>query len=233
LRGKEQTEDYRYFPDPDLPPLRIVREWTDRVRSSLPELPAAKRARFVDQYGIPASDADILTRQRPLADYFEATASASGSPRAASNWILSELLRKVRATGEAVPGTALPPRALAELIRLVDQKIISGKTAKEVFETIYLSGESPLTIVEKEGLGQITDHAVIESVVRKVVSENPRQVERYRKGRTQILRWLMGRVMKETRGRADPHLAEELLEKTLSAIDGSDDLGDGHGSSRP
>jgi len=215
MRTKEEAHDYRYFPEPDLPVLRVSQEWTDEVRGKLPELPEAKRQRFVDEYKIPAYDAGVLTDSRSLADYFEATAAACGNAKAASNWIMSESLRKVKETGIPVDATPVTAQQLGEMLRLIEDGTISGKIAKDLFEKMYDTGESARGLVEKEGLTQITDRKALEEISRRVLEENPTQVEQYRKGKTKILGWLVGQVMKATRGKASPGVVGEVLEELL------------------
>jgi len=215
MRSKEEAHDYRYFPEPDLPILRVSRPWMERLRAGLPELPEAKRKRFVEQYGIPFYDAGVLTASRSLADYFEAAAAASGNAKAASNWIMSESLRKVKETGTAVDATRVSAEALGGMIRLIDDGTISGKIGKDLFEKMYSTGESPRELIEKEGLIQITDRAAIEKVSRQVLEENPTQVDQYRKGKDKVLGWLVGQVMKATGGKASPSLVGEVLKELL------------------
>jgi len=215
MRGKEEAHDYRYFPEPDLPTLRVSPKWIDDLRKELPELPESKRRRIVAQYEIPDYDAGVLTASRPLADYFEATASSCGNPKAASNWIMSESLRKVKETGVPIDATPVTPQALGEMLRLIEDGTISGKIGKDLFEKMYASGESARRLVEKEGLTQITDRTALEEVARRVLDENPSQVEQYRSGQTKVFGWLVGQVMKATRGKASPALLDEVLKELL------------------
>jgi aspartyl-tRNA(Asn)/glutamyl-tRNA(Gln) amidotransferase subunit B len=215
MRSKEEAHDYRYFPEPDLPPLRVSPEWMERVRGDLPELPESKKKRFIEQYGLPAYDAGVLTASRAVADYFEAAAAAAGNAKAASNWIMSESLRKMNETGVGIAVSPVRPEALGEMIRLIDDGTISGKIGKELFEKMYSTGESPRALIDKEGLTQITDQSVIEKVARRVLAENPKQVEQYRRGKTKVLGWLVGQVMKETQGKANPSLVGEVLKELL------------------
>lgn len=219
LRSKEQEPDYRYFPEPDLPPLLVNRDWMERVRSTLPELPAAKKSRLIARYGIPGDDASVLTSSRPLADFFEATAAHAGNPRATSNWILSELLAKVNETAVGVEAFPISPMALGELLRLMDEGTIGGRTAKEVFGKMLRSGEMPSAIVAREGLVQITDRSKLAELARQVMLSCPKQVHEYRKGKTQILDWLVGRLMEATRGKANPQIARQLLRARLNGED--------------
>ncbi len=215
MRSKEDAHDYRYFPEPDLPPLRVGSVWVERVRASLPELPESKKIRFIEQYGIPAYDAGVLTTSRAVADYFEATTAAAGNAKAASNWIMSESLRKMNETGVGLDVSPVGPEALGEMIRLIDDGTISGKIGKELFEKMYSTEERPRALIEKEGLTQITDRSAIEEVARTVLAENAKQVEQYRGGKTKVLGWLVGQVMKATRGKANPNLVGEVLKDLL------------------
>ena len=223
MRSKEDAHDYRYFPEPDLPPLVISSAWVEEVRSSLPELPPAKRARFVADYGIPAYDAEVLTLTREVADFFEAVAKGCGNGKAASNWIMTEVMREMkgRARGdEDVSYASLPitPAALAELIRLIDDGTINGKTAKDVFARMWASGESPKAIVEREGLSQVSDTGAIDAAIREVIEASPEQVATYKKGRTNTIGWFVGQVMKKTGGRANPKMVNDLMKAALDAL---------------
>jgi aspartyl-tRNA(Asn)/glutamyl-tRNA(Gln) amidotransferase subunit B len=217
MRSKEEAQDYRYFPEPDLPPLAVGAEWIEEVRAALPELPAEKRRRFVAEHGIPDYDAGVLTLTRELADYFEAAARQSGNPKAASNWVMTEVLRKLK-EDEGPPAVA--PGRLARLIRLVEAGTISGKTAKDVFEKMWSGGEDPEAIVEREGLGQVSDAGALQGAVAEVLAASPEQVASYRKGKASTLGWFVGQVMRKTGGKANPQLVNELLRKAL--------LDDGH-----
>ena len=215
MRSKEEAHDYRYFPEPDLPPLRVGSAWAERVRANLPELPESKRSRFIEQYGIPAYDAGVLTTSRAVADYFEATTAAAGNAKAASNWIMSESLRKVNETGVGLDVSPVGPEALGEMIRLIDDGTISGKIGKELFEKMYSTEERPRALIEKEGLTQITDRSAIEEVARTVLTENAKQVDQYHGGKTKVLGWLVGQVIKATKGKANPNLVGEVLKDLL------------------
>jgi aspartyl-tRNA(Asn)/glutamyl-tRNA(Gln) amidotransferase subunit B len=219
MRSKEEAHDYRYFPEPDLPPLVVSPAWVAEVEAGLPELPAAKRLRFASQYGIPDYDAGVLTLSREVGDYFETVARESGNPKAASNWVMTEVLRKLKDTSaEEGPLVACPvrPSSLAELVRLIDAGTISGKIAKDVFEHMWASGEDPRAIVEREGLVQVSDQGAIQAAIDEVIAGNPGQVATYRKGKTSALGWFVGQVMRKTGGKANPQLVNELLKKALS-----------------
>jgi aspartyl-tRNA(Asn)/glutamyl-tRNA(Gln) amidotransferase subunit B len=215
LRSKEDAHDYRYFPEPDLRPLAVSPEWLAEVRASLPELPAARRERFVSEYALPGYDAGVLTQERPLADYFEAVARESGNAKAASNWIMTELLRKLKEDARPIAALPVSPSALASLIKLVAAGTISGKIAKDVFEKMWTSGEPPGAIVEREGLAQLDDESALGAAVAEIVAASPEQVASYRGGKAAALGWFVGQVMKKTGGRANPQRVNALLKKAL------------------
>ncbi len=216
MRSKEDAHDYRYFPDPDLPPLKLSAEQMDEIRGTVPELPKAKRARFVAELGLPPYDASVLTGSRALADYFEAAARRSGNPKATSNWVMSDVLRKLKESQVAEDAFPVTPEALGELIELVDQGKVSGKMAREVFEKMYGSGEPAAKIIEREGLTQISDPAAIEQTARTIVEAHPDLAAQYRSGEEKVLGFFVGQVMKATKGQANPKLAREVLVRILS-----------------
>ncbi len=215
MRSKEEAHDYRYFPEPDLPPLTLDVTWIEKARESLPELPEARRERLVSAYGLPRYDVGVLTSSRELADYFETAAESSGNPKAASNWVMSEVLRKVKETGEALRALPVPPRALGELIKLIDEGAISGTVGKDVFEKMFASGDAPAVIIEREGWTQISDSGAIEDLVRGVMDANPEQVAELRAGKDKVIGWMVGQIMKASRGQANPKLARETLVRLL------------------
>ncbi|HXH28089.1 MAG TPA: Asp-tRNA(Asn)/Glu-tRNA(Gln) amidotransferase subunit GatB [Candidatus Polarisedimenticolia bacterium] len=215
MRSKEEAHDYRYFPEPDLPPLEIDEAWIETVRRELPELPAERRRRFARDYGLPEQDAQLLTGDRALADYFEEVARASGDAKAASNWIGTELLRKLNETRTGIAEAPLPPARLGALIRLVRDGTISGKIAKEVFEAIYDGGLDPAEVVRQRGLTQMTDEEPIRRAVEQVIAAHPEQLARYRAGKTALLGFFVGQVLKATGGRANPALVNRLLKERL------------------
>ena len=215
MRSKEEAHDYRYFPEPDLPPLEVGRDWIEVVRRGLPELPAARRARFVREYGLPEQDAHLLAGSRPLADYFEAAAGAAGNPKAAANWVMTEVLRKLKEGKIDIERVPLDPRRLGALIRLVDDRTISGKIAKEVFEAIYDSGADPAAVVRQKGLAQVTDEGAIRQAVDAVIAANPDQAGKYRAGKVALLGFFVGQVLKATGGKANPELVNRLLKERL------------------
>jgi len=217
MRSKEEAMDYRYFPDPDIPPLLIDAAWIERVREQIPELPGPRRARFVAEHGLGPREAAFLTLEKPLADYFETTARTSGNSKAAASWVANELMGRLNAAGRTIATSPVSPAALASLIRLIDDRTISGKIAKTVFDEMMTTGEEPGAIVSRKGLTQITDEASIAAVVDKVIAANTAQAEQYRGGRTAALGWFVGQVMKESGGKANPALVNRLLKEKLSA----------------
>ncbi len=214
MRSKEEAHDYRYFPEPDLPPLTIDPAWRERVRDALPELPEARACRFIGDYGLSEYDAAQLAGEHHLASYYEATAIASKNAKAAANWIMGPAAHKAKALG-ADSWTVVSSDALAELIRLVDDGTISHSTAKEVFEKTADTGLPPGDIVQQEGLAQIGDAGELEAVVRQTLADNQPAVEKYRAGKTGTLGFLVGQVMRATKGKANPQLVNELLKAAL------------------
>ena len=215
MRSKEEAHDYRYFPEPDLPPLIVTEARIARVRAAMPELPAARRLRFVTQYAIPEYDAGVLTDYAGLADYFEAVASAAGNAKAASNWVMGELLRTMKARGHDALNTPLEAVRLAGLITLVDDGTISSSIAKDVFGKMYESARSADEIVAAEGLAQVGDESALLEIIREVIAANADAVTQYRAGKMQTFGFLVGQVMKASKGKANPKLANDLLKKEL------------------
>ena len=204
MRGKEEAHDYRYLPEPDLPPVLIDAAQVQQWRETMPELPEQTRARLVTQYGLPEYDAGVLTQSPALTAYFEATAAASGNPKAASNWIMGEALGRLNAAGQTIDEIRITPDALAGLIRLVDSGTIAGPTAKAVFERMFAEGGRAEAIVETEGLAMISDTAAIASLVATTLAAHPKPVAQYRAGKRQTLGFLVGQVVKASGGKADP-----------------------------
>jgi aspartyl-tRNA(Asn)/glutamyl-tRNA(Gln) amidotransferase subunit B len=217
MRSKEEADDYRYFPEPDLPPLTIDPAWIAQIRGRLPELPEARRRRLVEQYRIPEYDAGVLTQSVALADYFERVAAASGNAKAASNWVMGELTRKMKETRSQVTDVPLPAEALAGLIALVDAGTITGPIAKDVFEKMYGTGRRAEEIVEAEGLARIDDASAIDGVVRDVLAGHAATVAEYRAGKTKTFGFLVGQVMKATAGKADPATVNKSVRKYLES----------------
>ena len=216
MRGKEEAHDYRYFPDPDLLPLVIDQQWIDATREALPELPAAKKERFMQQFDLPAYDAEVLTATRELAEYFEACVAVLNEPKLVSNWVMGRLLGLLNAEEKSIGDSPVSAAHLAQLLKLVTDGVISGKIAKKVFDEMAQSGEAPKAIVEAKGLVQMSDAAEIEALVRQVLADNAGQVADYRGGKTKILGFFVGQVMKATRGKANPKMVNEILLKLLA-----------------
>jgi aspartyl-tRNA(Asn)/glutamyl-tRNA(Gln) amidotransferase subunit B len=215
MRTKEEADDYRYFPEPDLPLLVVDEAWIESVRRSLPELPEARRARFVAHYQLPEYDAGVLTQSMALADYFERVAASAGNAKAASNWVMGELTRKLNETRAAVEDVPLAADALGELIALVDTGTITGPVAKEVFEKMYGSGRRAAAIVEAEGLARIDDVAAIDRLVGEVLAGHAATVAEYRAGKTKAFGFLVGQVMKAAAGKADPARVNDAVRRFL------------------
>ena len=216
MRSKEEAHDYRYFPEPDLPPLVVDEARIAKVRETMPELPDARRRRFVAAYGLPEYDAGVLTQSVALANYFEQAASASGSPKAASNWVMGELLRTLKERGVTIEEVPLAPGALAGLIALVEKGTISSTIAKDVFAKMYESGRSADDIVSADGLAQNSDEGALLAIVRDVIAKNSDAAAQYRAGKSQTFGYLVGQVMKGSGGKANPKLANELLKRELA-----------------
>ncbi len=216
-RSKEYAHDYRYFPEPDLPPLRVSPEWVAKIRAALPELPLARRDRFIAEFALSPYDAGLLTAARAWGDYYEGVIAAGAPPKAAANWVLGELAARLNAEKQEISAARMTPAHLAELLRLITQGHISGKIAKEVFEEAYESGTAPSAIVERRGLTQITAPAELQEAVRRAIAENPRAAADYRSGKERALAALVGAVMKATRGRANPTLVNALLKEQLGS----------------
>jgi aspartyl-tRNA(Asn)/glutamyl-tRNA(Gln) amidotransferase subunit B len=215
MRSKEEAHDYRYFPEPDLPPLVVDEARIDQVRRTMPELPNARRARFVAAYGLPDYDAGVLTQSPGLADYYERVAAASAHPKAASNWVMGELLRTLKERTQTVADVPLSPEALAGLVTLVEKGTISSSIAKDVFAKMYETGRSADDIVASEGLAQIGDESALLSIVTDVLERHAEAVAQYRAGKAATFGFLVGQVMKGSGGKANPKLANQLLKREL------------------
>ena len=215
MRSKEEAHDYRYFPEPDLPPLEVGEEWVEEIRRTLPELPEQRKHRFVDEYGLPEYDAGLLTQSGELSTYFEETARASGLPKAASNWVKGEVLRRMKDEGVELSTLKVQPVALAALIGLVDSGRVSGSAAKRIFERMSETGETAETAMAAEGLAQIDDGDTLSAAVKAVIDAQPDAVASYRSGKTGTLGFLVGQVMRATQGKANPKRVNELLRQQL------------------
>jgi aspartyl-tRNA(Asn)/glutamyl-tRNA(Gln) amidotransferase subunit B len=215
MRGKEDAHDYRYFPDPDLLPLVIDDAWIERMRSGMPELPAQRKARYMDEYGLPSADATVLTGSRELSDYFEACLTRFDQPKTVANWIMGDLLGLLNTRGLDIDCSPISPDGLAGLLTLLDKEVISGKIAKTVFEAMAETGKPAKTIVEEKGLVQVSDTTAIDPIVDALISEHPDEVARYRGGNRKLIGFFVGQVMKQTRGKANPKVVNEILIKKL------------------
>jgi len=215
MRGKEQAHDYRYFPDPDLLPLEITSAHIDRVRDELPELPDAKSGRFQRDYGLSAYDAGVLTGSRELADYFEAVAAAAGDAKLSANWVMGELSGALNKAGLEITQSPIDAAMLAGLLLRIRDETISGKIAKEVFEALWNGEGDADTVINDRGLRQVTDNAAIEAMVEEVIAANPGQLEQYRAGKTKLMGFFVGQVMKASGGKANPQQVNEILKRRL------------------
>ncbi len=216
MRSKETEADYRYFREPDLLSLELSEEWRQSVLAELPELPLERRARFMTEYDLPEYDADILTGDKSISEYFERAVKAyQGDPKVASNWIMNEILRMLNELGINADELTLSPEHLAQVIEMVDAGTVNTATGKSLLAKVQESGKPPAEIVETESLAQVSDDAALQAVVDKVLAEHPEEVSSYREGKEGLLGWFMGQVMRETRGKADPGLTRELLQKAL------------------
>jgi aspartyl-tRNA(Asn)/glutamyl-tRNA(Gln) amidotransferase subunit B len=215
MRSKEEAHDYRYFPDPDLPALIVDAGRREKINGSLPELPEARRRRFIAEYALPEYDAALLTQTRGLADYFEQTARQSGNAKAASNWVMGEVLRNMKERAIDITAVPITPAALAGLIAIVEKGTISSTVAKDVFAKMYDSGRSAADIVAAEGLAQISDTSSLDPIVRRVVDANPDIVAEIKAGKDRKFQFLVGQVMKETKGKGDPKLITDLMKAAI------------------
>ncbi len=215
MRSKEEAHDYRYFPDPDLVPLVISDQWVERSRSELPELPGQRQQRFMTDLGLLPYDAEVLTASRALSDYFEAGVAVHDNAKAVANWVMGEITRALNDSGTSIDACPVPPERLAELLKLIDNGTISGKIAKTVFDEMWKSGKAPLTIVEEQGLVQVSDSGAIEGIIDEILAANAGQVEEYRSGKEKVFGFFVGQVMKASKGKANPALVNELLVSRL------------------
>jgi len=217
MRSKEKAHDYRYFPEPDLLPVHVSPGWRDAVKNALPELPEAKRVRFVDSYGITPYDAEVLTAARDLADYFEATAKAGAPGKAAANWMQTELLRRLNDSRKEITGSPVSASGLAELIQLVETAKITGAVGKKVFAKMFETSRGAAEIVETEGLGAQVSSDSIEKIAREVIETNPENVAKFKSGNQGVFKFFVGQVIKATRGQANPQTVNEILKKLLAS----------------
>ena len=216
MRTKEDAHDYRYFPEPDLMPIALPDSLVADWAAALPLLPARRREKFVSEFGLPDYDAQVLAADKAVGDYFEAAARVSGNPKAVSNWVMTDVLRTLTEKGIAIGAFAIPPAALAELVDLADAKVINSNTAREVFAIMLEQGGQAGQIVAARGLAQVSDAGAIEAVVDQTIADNPKSVEDFRNGKAAAMKFLVGQVMKLSKGKANPQMAATLLEKKLS-----------------
>ncbi len=215
MRTKEDAQDYRYFPDPDLLPVIVSDEMIAKLKATLPELPAARAKRFMSEHGLPEYDASVLTTERELADYYEETAKVSKNYKASSNWVMTELLRELNQAGKSIKQSPIKPAQLGKMISMIDAGTISGKIAKKVFGEMWESGKDPDAVIKEKGLVQISDTGAIEKIIADVVAANPAQVAEYRTGKTKVFGYFVGAVMKASRGQANPDLVNKILSEKL------------------
>jgi len=216
MRSKEDAHDYRYFPEPDLVPLTISADWLSRVKTSMPEMPASRRRRFIDSFGLREYDASVLTQERALADFYEEAAAASGDPRLAANWVMGDLQALLKSEGSTLENSPVTAAKLGDLVGLVSRGELTGKLAKDVLAKMAATGDDARTIVEREGLKAISDTGALDAIVDGIIEKNPKQVEQYRGGKTAVLQFFVGQVMKATRGQADPAAAKLSVERKLA-----------------
>jgi aspartyl-tRNA(Asn)/glutamyl-tRNA(Gln) amidotransferase subunit B len=213
MRSKEEAHDYRYFPDPDLLPLKLEQAWVDAIKATLPELPDDKKARFISAYGLSAYDADVLAAERPSADYFEAVAKGRDG-KLSANWVINELLGRLNKDGKTFETSPISPAQIGGLVDLITSNVISGKIAKDVFEILWTEGGDPSAIVATRGLKQVTDMGAIERAVDDIIAANPDKVEQV-KLKPSMLGWFVGQVMKSTGGKANPQSVNDILRSKI------------------
>jgi aspartyl-tRNA(Asn)/glutamyl-tRNA(Gln) amidotransferase subunit B len=216
MRSKEEAHDYRYFPEPDLVPLTVEQAMIEEIRAKLPELPDARRERFVTAFGLPEHDADLLTSEQHLAGWFEAAVRSGGQPKAVSNWMMGELMRLLNDEALSIESCILKPEQLAGMLRLIDSGTISSKIAKTVFAEMYKTGKDAEMIVKEKGLLQISDESAIEKAVDEIIAKHPNEAERFKGGEEKLLGFFVGQVMKATKGKSNPQIVNDLLKKKLS-----------------
>jgi aspartyl-tRNA(Asn)/glutamyl-tRNA(Gln) amidotransferase subunit B len=214
MRSKEQAHDYRYFPEPDLVPLVIDAAWIERIKAALPELPRARRQRFVEQYGLPEYDARVLTASKATADFFEACVKEYDTPKTVSNWVTQDFAALLNAAGQDITESKVTPSHLVEMLKLMDAGTITGRQAKEFFEETFRTGRQAADIAQEKG-GAISDETALMAAIEAVIAANPRAVEDIRAGKEKVYGFLSGQVMKETKGRANPQLVNKLLREKL------------------
>jgi len=215
MRSKEDAHDYRYFPEPDLVPLRIGEKWLADIQGGMPELPARKRRRFIEEFGLREYDAEVLTANRPTSEYYETVATVSGDPKTAANWVMGDLMGMLKADGKDIADSPVRPEQLGDLVKRIASGELSGKLAKEIFPKMFSTGEPAAVIMEREGLKQVSDAGALETIILEVIANNPKQVEQYKGGKTTVINFLVGQAMRATRGQANVTIVTGLLKKIL------------------
>jgi len=215
MRSKEAAHDYRYFPEPDLVPIRVSEEWRERLRATMPELPTQKRLRYATQFGLNAYDTDVLTATKEIGTYYEKAVAASGDPKITANWVMGDLMGLLKAEGKDITASPVSAEDLGDLVKRILSGELSGKLAKEIFPKMYAEGLPPGTIIERDGLKQISDSGAIEKIIDEVLAANPKQVEQYKGGKTTVIGFLVGQIMKQTKGQANPGVVNDLLKAKL------------------
>jgi aspartyl-tRNA(Asn)/glutamyl-tRNA(Gln) amidotransferase subunit B len=218
MRSKEHAHDYRYFPDPDLLPLVVEAKWRKHIESDLPELPWIRRHRFIEQYQLPEYDADVLTSEREMADYFEAVAGKVKSAKSASNWVMGEVMRVLNERKRSISDFPIQPKRLAELLNFTEDGTISGNVAKRIFDEMLENDQTPAQIVKEKSLEQISDTGELEKLVGEFIQKHPEEAERYRNGEQKLMGFFVGQIMRATKGKANPQIVNELIEKKLGNI---------------
>ncbi|ERI10675.1 Asp-tRNA(Asn)/Glu-tRNA(Gln) amidotransferase subunit GatB [Aneurinibacillus aneurinilyticus] len=218
MRGKEEAHDYRYFPDPDLIKLNISREWVEEIRSSIPELPDARKARYLSEYGLPEYDASVITMSKELSDFFDATVQTGADAKTVANWLMGELIGYLNANEQEMKDIQMTPESLGQMIALIEKGTISNKIAKKVFKEMMETGKNPEKIVEEQGLVQISDEGAIKQMVEEVVAKNPQAVEDFKAGKEKAIGALVGQVMKASKGKANPGVVNQLLRDVLNSL---------------
>jgi aspartyl-tRNA(Asn)/glutamyl-tRNA(Gln) amidotransferase subunit B len=215
MRSKEEAHDYRYFPDPDLVPLKLEKDWVEGFRTGLPELPAARAVRFMNEFGVPEYDVGVLTSSKEIADYYERCVRLFNQPKTVSNWVMGELVRELNNSGTDASVSPVSPERLVSLLQLVEKGTISLKVAREIFPEMYRSGDPPEQIVQEKGLTQVSDEGALERIIEEVLAKSPTQVSQFKEGKQQVLGFLVGQVMKASGGKANPGKVNELLKRKL------------------
>lgn len=218
MRTKEEADDYRYFPEPDIPPLVISREWVEEVRKNLPELPDAKKERLINEHGLPEYDAEVITNSRALAEFYDETVKVFNDPKTVSNWIMGEFSKQLNAENIEVKDAKVTPNCLAKLLSLIEKGTISGKIAKKVFAEMFATGKDPEAIVKEKGMVQISDEGQLKEIVDEVIAKNPQSIEDFKAGKDKALGFLIGQVMKATRGKANPGIVNKLIKEEISKM---------------